>query len=97
MYIECMSRKYSIAEARARLPAIIDQAEAGQEIEVTRRGKPVAAVVSVRELARLRGNAGGFSAAYRSFLDKHPLEEVGLDEGFAASLRDEGGGRAVEL
>lgn len=92
-----MSRKYSIAEARARLPAIIDQAEAGQEIEVTRRGKPVAAVVSVRELARLRGAAGSFAAAYRRFLDRHSLEEVGLEEDFAASLRDRSAGRSVSL
>ena len=92
-----MSRRYSIAEARASLPAIIDQAEAGQEIEVTRRGKPVAAVVSVRELARLRGGGGRFSAAYRAFLERHSLDEVGLDDGFAASLRDKAAGRKVEL
>lgn len=97
MYIYCMSRKYSIAEARASLPAIIDQAEAGQEIEVTRRGKPVAAVISVRELARLRGAGGSFVAAYRSFRDTHALEEVGLEEDFAASLRDKGAGRSVSL
>ena len=97
MYIQRMSRKYSIAQARAILPAIIDQAEAGQEIEVTRRGKPVAAVVSVRELARLRGTAGSFAAAYRSFREKYALDEVGLDEGFAASLRDKGAGRSVSL
>ena len=97
MYTSRMSRKYSIAEARASLPAIIDQAEAGQEIEVTRRGKPVAAVVSVRELARLRGARGSFAAAYRKFLDKHKLEQEGLDEDFAASLRDEGAGRSVSL
>jgi prevent-host-death family protein len=92
-----MRRKYSIAEARASLPAIIDQAEAGQEIELTRRGKPVAAVVSVRELARLRGAGGSFASAYRSFLEKHDLEEAGLDEDFAASLRDKGVGRSVSL
>lgn len=97
MYISSMSRKYSIAEARASLPAIVDQAEAGQEIELTRRGKPVAAVVSVRELARLRGGSGSFAGAYRGFLDKHRLEDVGVDEDFAASLRDRGAGRSVSL
>lgn len=89
-----MRRRYSIAEARASLPAIIAQAEAGQEIELTRRGKPVAVFVSSRELARLRGGSGGFGAAYRSFLDQHALDEVGLDEDFAASLRDKGAGRS---
>ena len=92
-----MSRRYSIAEARASLPAIIDQAEAGQEVEVTRRGKPVAAVVSVRELARLRGAGGSFGVLYRGFLAGHALDEVGLDEDFAASLRDKGTGRSVSL
>jgi hypothetical protein len=38
-----MKRKYSIAEARVSLAAIIQRAEAGHEIELTRRGKPVAA------------------------------------------------------
>jgi prevent-host-death family protein len=97
MYICRMSRKYSIAEARASLPAIVDQAEAGQEIELTRRGKPVAAVVSVRELARLRGAAGSFAAAYGKFLKEHDLAEEGLDEEFAVSLRDRGAGRSVSL
>jgi prevent-host-death family protein len=97
MYICRMSRRYSIAEARASLPAIIDQAEAGQEVELTRRGKPVAAVVSVRELARLRGAGGSFGALYRGFLERHALDEVGLDEDFAASLRDKGAGRSVSL
>jgi prevent-host-death family protein len=97
MYICTMARKYSIAEARSSLPAIIDQAEAGQEIEVTRRGKPVAAVISVKELARLRGGGASFGAAYRSFLERHALPEVGLDEDFVSSVRDAGAGRGVAL
>jgi hypothetical protein len=51
----------------------------------------------VRELARLRGRGGSFGAAYRSFLGKHALDEVGLDEDFAVSLRDEGARRIVSL
>jgi prevent-host-death family protein len=97
MYICCMGRKYSIAQARAALPAIVDQAEAGQEVELTRRGKPVAAVISARELARLRGRAVSFGAAYRGFLERHALAEVGLDEDFAASVRDTAPGRRVRL
>ena len=48
-----VSKRYSIAEARSNLPSIVDQAEAGHEIELTRRGKPVAVLVSLRELQRL--------------------------------------------
>lgn len=88
------------AEADARSSGTRGQvgaADRHQEIEVTRRGKPVAAVVSVRELARLRGAGGSFAAAYRKFLEKHNLAKEGLDEEFAASLRDKGAGRSVSL
>jgi hypothetical protein len=37
-YIVFVVKRYSIAEARPQLPAIIDQAESGLEIELTRRG-----------------------------------------------------------
>ena len=44
-----MTKRYSVAEARSSLPTIVDQVEAGQEIELTRRGIGVAVVVSLRE------------------------------------------------
>ena len=34
----------SIADARNRLPALVHQAEAGEAVTITRRGKPVAVV-----------------------------------------------------
>ncbi|HEX7481570.1 MAG TPA: type II toxin-antitoxin system Phd/YefM family antitoxin [Polyangiales bacterium] len=92
-----MPKRYSIAEARSNLPTIVDQAEAGQEIELTRRGKPVAVVVSLRELERLRGDRPRFSDAYKRFLKTHPLREVGLDEGFFDSAREGDAGRKVAL
>src|SRR2546422_1642989 len=49
-----MSKKYSITEARSNLPKIVDQAEAGTEVELTRRGKPVAVIISHRQMERLR-------------------------------------------
>ena len=33
MYIHFVAKQYSIAEARSSLPSIVDQAEAGEEIE----------------------------------------------------------------
>ncbi len=95
MYIEGMPHKYSIAEARSSLPAIVDQAEAGQDIELTRRGKPVAVVVSIRRFERLRRDRLSFGEAYQAFLDQHSLEEIGVAPGFAASLRDSASGRKV--
>lgn len=92
-----MSQRYSIAEARSRLRTIVDQAEAGLEVELTRRGQPVAVVVSRREFERLRGKRLHFGDAYRKFLDEHSLEEVGVEEDFAASTRDRTTGRKVSL
>lgn len=97
MYICGMSRRCSIAEARSNLATIVDQAEAGQEIELTRRGKPVAVLVSLREMERLRGERAGFGEAYRRFLKAHSLSEFGLDSGFFDSTRGGEPGRKVGL
>jgi prevent-host-death family protein len=92
-----MPKRFSIAEARANLPAIVDQAEAGQEVELTRRGRPVAVVLSLRELERLRGERTNFGVAYRRFLKAYPARGVGLEDDFFESARDRGHGRKVAL
>ena len=97
MYIKFVAQQYSISEARAHLPLLIDQAEAGTDIKLTRRGKPVAVVVAISEYERLRRGRPSFAEAYRKFLENHPLEEFGLDDDFASSVRDKGPGRKVSL
>jgi prevent-host-death family protein len=97
MYTLVMSQRYSIAEARSRLPRIVDQAEAGVDVELTRRGRPVAVLVSCREFERLRGKRLHFRDAYKKFLKTHSLEEIGLDDDFAATARDRITGRKVLL
>lgn len=92
-----MSQRYSIAEARSRLPKIVDQAESGVEVELTRRGRPVAVLVSHREFERLRGKRQHFADAYRKFLMTHSLQEIGVDDDFAAFLRDKTSGRKVSF
>lgn len=52
-----MSKSYSIAEARDQLTSLIRRAEEGETVTVTRRGKPVARVLSeeaYRKLLRRR-------------------------------------------
>ncbi|MGH9386941.1 MAG: type II toxin-antitoxin system Phd/YefM family antitoxin [Vicinamibacterales bacterium] len=97
MYIYGMPRRYTIAEARSRLPTIVDEADAGREVELTRRGEPVAVVVSVREFERLRGKRRHFRDVYRRFLETHSLEEIGIESDFAISVRDRRSGRKVLL
>jgi prevent-host-death family protein len=95
MYISGMAHTYSIAEARSSLPTIVDQAEAGHEVELTRRGKPVAVVVSIRQFERLRRDRPSFGEAYEAFLGQHALDKVGTARDFAASVRDKAAGRKV--
>jgi prevent-host-death family protein len=40
---------YSVADAKARLSELIERAEAGEEVEITRRGKPVVRLVGVEK------------------------------------------------
>ncbi len=92
-----MTKRYSVAEARSSLPTIVDQVEAGQEIELTRRGIGVAIVVSLREYARLRGERAPFGVAYNRFRTTHALRDVGLDEGVPTVARETADGRTVHL
>lgn len=94
MYIRRMARNYAIAEARANLPTIVDEVEAGAAVELTRRGKVVAVMISIAEYQRLRRERVSFQEAYQQFLKKH---EPGLEAGFADKLRDRGPGRKVSL
>ncbi len=48
-----MLKKYSIAEARHDLAAIVKELEQQPAIQITRRGQPVAVLVSAREFERL--------------------------------------------
>ena len=56
-----MDRHFSIAQAKDRLSALVQAAERGEVVTVTRRGKPVARVVSeseYRKLVSLRRKTG---------------------------------------
>ncbi len=91
-----MVHTYSIAEARSRLRTIVDKAQAGLEVELTRRGQPVAVVLSCRELERLRGKRPHFRDVYDRFRHKYPTDRVGLDQELS-SVRDRTTGRPVSV
>ena len=92
-----MAQSYAIAEARANLPTVVDEVEAGAAVELTRRGKVVAVMISVAEYQRLRSKRSTFQEAYQQFLKKHSLAKLGLEPGFARKLRDRSSGRKVDL
>jgi prevent-host-death family protein len=98
MYIQWMAAKsYSIASARAKLANIVDEVEAGSEVELTRRGKKVAVVMSAARYARLRGERVAFMTAYETFSASHDLAEAGLGPNWARELRQRDVGRPVKM
>jgi prevent-host-death family protein len=92
-----VAKTYTIASARAKLSDIVDEVEAGSEVELTRRGKKVAIVMSAARYARLRGQRVAFMTAYETFRAGHDLADAGLDRSFARGLRQRDVGRPVKL
>jgi prevent-host-death family protein len=98
MYIKgIMSKSYSVADARAHLPEILDDVEAGTDVQLTRRGRLVALVLSPERYEMLCSELTNFGDAYRAFLSRHTNEEIGLTSGFLDSLRAREPGRRVRL
>lgn len=88
-----MFESYSIAEARDRFASIVrDVEENVAGVELTRRGKPVAVLLSVREYRRLSGEKD-FWEAYVAFREGAGLEELGIEPEVFEGLRDASPGR----
>ncbi|MBX3167922.1 MAG: type II toxin-antitoxin system Phd/YefM family antitoxin [Candidatus Eremiobacteraeota bacterium] len=68
-----MAKQYSIAAARDQLARLVHDAEEGQPVELTRRGKPVAILLAIEDYRRLQKHPVSFSAA---------VEELRLEVGF---------------
>ena len=97
MYTLRMSKSYSVADARAHLPDILDDVEAGKDVQLTRRGRAVALVLSPQRYDMLRSEHTNFGDAFRAFLGRHAPEEIGLEPDFFSSIRDREPGRRVRL
>ena len=93
-----MPKKYSIAEAKNHLPAIVHEVEKAQVIELTRRGQPVAVIIAKQEYDRLQAHGVGFWQAYEAFTAAVDLTDLQLkpDELFD-DLRDVDSGREISL
>lgn len=61
----------TVSEARAALPRILDRVLAGEEVTITRHGKPVAVIVRPDSLrVRRAENALAGAATVRAVLDR---------------------------
>ena len=90
-----MFKLLSIAEARHDLAAVVHQLEHQPRIQLTRRGKPVAVLLSWREYNRLTAQTSGFWAAYSTFTEAVDLPPLKIEPDVFAAVRDQSYGREV--
>ena len=92
-----MLKKYSIASARDKFAALIHQVEHEAGVELTRRGKTVAVILSVQEYRQLQADKRGFWTAYENFQSRFDLAELDIEPEIFAGVRDKTPGRDVQL
>lgn len=67
-------RSMTLADAKTQLSAVVDRVEAGEEIVITRRGKPVARIVA--EHAAPAYDASVLLRELRDFVKAQPRQAV---------------------
>jgi prevent-host-death family protein len=68
-----MTKKVSMAHAKAALSELASRASAGERIMLVRRGKPLAALVGTKDLEILESRSAGtgFVEALNAFRERH--------------------------
>ncbi len=90
-------KTYSVAEARQNFARLIRSAERGKAIEITRRGEPVAVLLSAAEYLALTEERPRFVEALDALRDELEVGDLGIGDEEFEGLRDESPGREVAL
>ena len=86
-----MTTTYSIAEARNRFAALVRQVEQAQSpVQVTRRGQPVAVILSQEEYEQLlaRPPQRDFGTAYQEYRERWQGVAMDIEEDIWEDVRD---------
>ena len=92
-----MTDQYSIAEARHNLAALVRKLEKQPLIEITRRGTPVAILMSLQEFQRLSAGWVGFWEAYSQYIENVNLADLNIEASVFEGVRSPEPGRSAEL
>lgn len=92
-----MSKEISISEATRKLPSLIHDVENGTSVRLTRRGRPVATVISLHEYQRLKRKKEGLWDAFMAFRQMPEKENIGVSDSDFENLRDKSPGREIQL
>ena len=88
---------FSIAEAKDKLPAIIHQVEKGPSVKLTRRGKPVAVLLSLDEYEQMAQKSSGFWNALMTFRQRMHDGRIEITDSDFGGLRHSSPGREVQF
>ncbi len=92
-----VTRKVSIAEARNHLTVLVHDVERGKNVELTRRGKRVAVLVSYDEYDKLKKARPPLDQALRAWRAKLPANFEGFSDDEVRSWRVPSPGRDVRF
>lgn len=92
-----MGKRYSIAEARHNLAAIVHELGDQSVIELTRRGEAVAVLLSLDSYRRLLPGGDGFWAAYATFRETFGPALLDTEADPFDKVRDRSPGRELGL
>jgi len=92
-----LQKEYSIAEAKNKLPSIIHNVENGGSVKLTRYGKPVAVLLSMREYEKLQKSTKRFWKALLEFRINLIGENIDISDSDFDNLRDISEGRRVSF
>ncbi len=91
------STKVSVAEARQHFARLIKRAQQGKAIEITRRGEPVAVLISAAKYSAIMGERPSFVDATRQVRERLGVDALKIGDADFDGLRDQSPGRDVSL
>lgn len=90
--------QYSIAQASDCLPQLVDQAEQGTPVELTRHGKRVAVILSAEKYDQMLPQKPDFWESLTKFRERLIAENIDIDpDEVFKDIRDKSPGRDVNL
>ena len=92
-----LEKQYTIVDAKNKLPALIHHVETGQAVELTRHGRPVAVLLSIKDYKRLNRKRDGFWRALVAFRSQLEKESIYSENDDFENLRDRSSGREVNF
>ena len=93
-----MIPRYSVAQARDRFAEIVHSLESQPRLEVTRRGRTVAVIISVEAYEQMQAAAAAAAAPdfwdnYQAFRVAHDLDGLNIGPATFEGVRDRSSGR----